>query len=141
LKPGFDSPARRGRAGAGEKTMTIAPVTLLVLATGALGGWLLFRYLMGERNSQVMVGLHFLMGAGALEVTALVLRGPPNGLRLAAGGAGGWAAGLLAAALLTGVLTAVIARPLPRGIAIGVWSHAGVATLAIGAVLVWAIRG
>jgi hypothetical protein len=121
--------------------MTTLPVTLLVLATGALGGWLLFRYLLGERNNANLVGLHFLMGAAALEVTAVLLRGTPDGRQLSAGGASGWAAGMLAAALVTGVLTAVIARPWPRGIAIGVWSHASVATLAIGAVLVWAIRG
>ncbi len=123
--------------------MTILPVTLLVLATGSLGGWLLFRYLMGSRNSPTLVGLHLLLGAGALEVMVVLLRGTPDGRQLPDSGAtaSGWAAALLAAALLTGLATAVIARPWPRGIAIGVWSHAGVAMLAVGAVLVWAIQG
>jgi hypothetical protein len=121
--------------------MAIAPVTLLVLATGTLGGWLLFRYIMGTRNNANLVGLHFLMGAGALEATAVLLRGTPAGAEPPSGSIAGWAAALLAAALLTGVLTAIIARPLPRGIALGVWSHVGVATAAIGAVLIWTIRG
>ena len=59
--------------------MTIAPALAVLGAAVLLGGWLGIRYLMGERNNRVLVGLHLILGIAGLEVLMLLLRGAPDG--------------------------------------------------------------
>jgi hypothetical protein len=117
--------------------MNATPVLLLLCTTVSIGAFMAWRYYTGVRNSQGLAAVHFLFGAGGLEVMALVLGGAPNG---AAGGSdslGPASALVLAAALLTGLFIPIIARPKPGIIGASVAVHATVATLAFGIFLLW----
>ncbi len=108
--------------------MMLVPI---VLAAALLGGWLLFGTLLGEPRAPGLARLHLLLGVAAVGVTALLIGEGASGTTPAA------AAALLATALASGTLPGLFARRWPAGIAAMVWSHAGVATIAIGAVLLW----
>ncbi len=116
------------------------PIVLIVGTTVSIGAWMGWRYIMGVRNHRALVMVHFLLGAAALEVMAVILRGAPNGEVMPATEVAKWAAGLMTAALLTGVLAPIIAQSSPRKVGPVLAVHAGVATLAFGTLLVWAIQ-
>jgi hypothetical protein len=83
------------------------------------------------------VAVHFLFGAAAFEMSALLLRGPPDGSAPIAGDAGPIAVLLLGGALLTGFAAPLIARPAPSAIGLTLAIHAVVAMAAVAAVAVW----
>jgi hypothetical protein len=117
--------------------MNATPVLLLLVATVSIGAFMAWRYWTGERNSQKLAALHFLLGAGGLEVMALVLGGAPNGAAGGGGTLGNASALVLAAALLSGLFIPIIARPKPGIIGVSVAVHAAVATSGFGIFLLW----
>ncbi len=117
--------------------MTATPVLLLLVANVSIGALMAWRHFTGERNSRGLAAVHFLFGAGGLEVMALVLRGAPNGAVGSVSSLGPVSALVLAAALLTGLFIPIIARPKPGIIGASVAVHATVATLAFGLFLLW----
>ena len=61
--------------------MVVAPALAVIGSTVAIGLYMGWRYLRGERNNRVLVGFHLVLGVIGLEVTAMVIRGAPSGER------------------------------------------------------------
>jgi hypothetical protein len=66
--------------------------------------------LRGVRSKPVLIGLHLLLGAGSLEVMAMLLHGTPNGAAIPAGRILQATAALLAFALCSGLVASMIGR-------------------------------
>jgi len=119
--------------------MTLLPPLLILAASAVLGIFLGLSFLRGVRKP-ALIGFHFLLGAAALETTAVVLHGAPNGEVATGGTLGNVVLGLLAAALLTGLATALLhaKRNVTGMMLVG---HGGIGLVAFALVCVWAIRG
>ncbi|NDA46223.1 MAG: hypothetical protein EBY21_02890 [Alphaproteobacteria bacterium] len=89
--------------------MPIFPFILLPLAVMIVGFVLVAYYLRGIRKPMI-IGLHVLLGFGALEVIVVLLKGTPSGESLPAGDFGNLAAGLLALAGFLGLLSPILGR-------------------------------
>lgn len=89
--------------------MPIFPFILLPLAVLAVGLVLLAFYLRDIRKP-VLIGLHVLLGFGALEVMVMLLKGTPNGESLPAGEFGNLSAGFFALAGFIGLLSPILGR-------------------------------
>ncbi len=85
------------------------PLMLLPLATMLLGFALALLLIRGKRKS-VLIGLHFLLGLGSLEMVVILLKGWPVGEAIPAGDFGAMAAGFLALAAFFGLLRPIIGR-------------------------------
>ena len=90
--------------------MLAIPAVLLLSGAVVLGVLLGLEYLRRVRSKPTMIGLHLLLGAGGLEVIAMLLRGTPDGAVLPAGAIGQVAAGLLAFALCSGLVAPLVGR-------------------------------
>jgi hypothetical protein len=119
--------------------MTIAPALAVLGAAVLLGGWLGTRYLMGERNNRILVGLHLILGIAGLEVLMLLLKGAPDGRAAVTGSTGMIAALILAVAMFTGLLVPILAPSRPRTIGPMIAVHAVVAAVGFGLLLLWAL--
>ena len=117
-----------------ESVPAVALVTVQVIFGLILG----FNYLNGVRNKPTLIGIHFLLGAVALEVMALMLRGAPSGWVADGKPTLTLAAALMAAALLTGLAGAMFGKPMPKTARVALYSHAGIAVAAYGALVLWA---
>lgn len=119
--------------------MTVAPVVLLLGTGAAIGAFMGYRYLRGQRNSRTLAGVHLLLGIGGLEVMVMLLRGAPSGEAVAHHAMGSIVALVIAGALLTGLFVPIIGKSRP-GI-VGGWLavHATVATIGVGMLLFWAL--
>ena len=82
---------------------------MLPLAAMALGLVLVACRLRGIRKP-VLIGLHLLLGLGALELLVVTLKGTPGADGLPAGDFGNVAAGCLALAAFIGLLTPILGR-------------------------------
>lgn len=117
--------------------MDAIPIIVLVTVQLGLGLYMGLNYLRGTRNKPTFIGIHFLLGAVALEVMALVMRGAPDGEQaenrtvLTAGAA------LVAAALLTGLAGAMLYKPMPKAARFALYSHAGIGIAAFAALMWW----
>jgi len=89
--------------------MPMFPFIVLPLAVLAVGLFLVSLHLRGLRKP-VVIGLHVLLGFGALELLVVLLKGTPNGEALPAGDFGNVAAGFLALAGFLGLLTPILGR-------------------------------
>lgn len=115
--------------------MAIGPILILVCATAALGLLLGVRYLRREARKPMLIGLHLLLGIGALEVTAYSLWGAQQD-----GGVpklGVAAAFALAAAMFIGLLAPIIGRRSRQTMSVALAAHASVATVGLALVLIW----
>jgi hypothetical protein len=119
--------------------MAALPVILLLLAAAGLGTIMGLRYLKGEKNKPTMIGLHFLFGAGGLEILVMVMAGSPDGSTASSGPSAGLAAGFVAAALIMGLIAALMARQFPKAVSALLGIHASIALAGIGLVIYWAI--
>jgi len=115
------------------------PVLLLVGATAALGLLLGVRYVRREARKPMLVGLHLLLGIGALEVLAYSLWGAQDGAGVPAQGAA--AAIALAAAMFIGLLSPILGRRSRRTMSIALAAHASVATVGIALSVIWIASG
>ncbi len=89
--------------------MPMFPFLILPLAAMALGVVLVGLHLRGIRKP-VLIGLHLLLGLGALEILVVLLKGTPSADGLPAGDFGNVAAGLLALAAFIGLLTPIFGK-------------------------------
>ncbi|HUN90511.1 MAG TPA: hypothetical protein VMU33_00530 [Burkholderiaceae bacterium] len=119
--------------------MKILPIVLLLSAAAILGILLGIQYLRRQRLPPVLIGLHLILGAGGLELLAVLLRGAPDGVVLSIGSAGRTAAGLLAAAMFTGLVAPLIGRGSRTTMNVALLAHVGVAVVGIGVLFAWVI--
>ncbi len=89
--------------------MTAAPVLILLAAAVGLGAVNLALRLRGARKS-VLIGVHLLLGIGALEVLVFFLKDANGGDGLPAGPWGNVAAGLLGAAVFIGLISPILGK-------------------------------
>ncbi len=120
--------------------MQAMPAILLVSVQVVIGLYLGFNYLNGERNKPALIGTHLLLGAVALEIMALLLRGAPNGEATAGRPVLTVAAGLTAAALLSGLAGAMFYKPMPKTAKVALYSHAVIGIAAFVALGFWVAR-
>lgn len=122
--------------------MPVAPAFVLLAASVALGLYLGWRYLRRVPNRPVHIGVHLLLGVAGLEAMVLLLRGAPDGTRLAAGSMGNAAALCLLLALMAGLATPLVAKRRARKVGTAaIAAHAGLAAAGFGLFLAWAIAG
>ncbi len=119
--------------------MTTVPILAILGGAVALGAVNLKLRLEGQRKP-VLLGIHLLLGIGALEVLVFFLRDANGGEGVPAGPYGNIAAALLAMAVFIGLLSPIVAknsRSLSNALLV-----AHVASGSLGAVtaLVWASR-
>lgn len=117
--------------------MTIIPILILICATAALGVALGVRYLRDAPRKPLLVGLHVLLGLGALEIAAYGLwsarqAGEASQLGVAAAGA-------LAAAAFIGLLAPILGRRSRGTMTVALIAHAGVATIGLGFAVAWTV--
>ena len=105
----------------------------------AIGLYMGLNYLKGAPNNRNLVAVHVIIGIIGLEVFALLLRGAPDGTRLAESRLGPASALLLAGALFTGFIVPLIARPRPVAAGPALAVHAAVGTIGFGALLLWVL--
>jgi len=113
------------------------PIIALLTVQVGIGLYMGMNYLRGTRNKPTFIGIHFLAGAVALEVMALVLRGAPNGDQAEGRSLLTAAAALVAAALLTGLAGAMLYKPMPKAARVALYSHAGIGLAAFAAIMLW----
>lgn len=89
--------------------MPVFPFILLPLGAMAMGLVLLVLHLRGVRKP-MLIGLHLLLGFGALELMVVLMKGTPNGDGLPAGEFGNVSTGFLALAGFLGLLTPILGR-------------------------------
>jgi hypothetical protein len=89
--------------------MPVFPFILLPLSAMALGVMLAICHLRSIRKP-MLIGLHLLLGFGALELMVVLLKGTPNGDVLPAGDFGNVSAGFMALAGFLGLLTPILGR-------------------------------
>ena len=89
--------------------MPMVPLILLPLAAMALGLVLVVLRLRGLRKP-VLIGLHLLLGLGALELLVVLLKDGSSDDGLPAAAFGNVAAGFLALAAFIGLLTPILGR-------------------------------
>jgi hypothetical protein len=112
-------------------------VFIPVVCTVALGLWLGLRYLGRKRNTPVMVGFHFLLGALSLEPMVIALRGGIGGPPAPASLVGTLAAAGLALALFSGITAVMIGRGSRRTANVALGTHAAVAASAFLLMVGW----
>lgn len=113
------------------------PALVVFGSTVAIGLYMGLNYLKGLRNNRNLVAVHILIGVAGLEVFALLLRGAPDGSRLAESHLGPAAALLLAAALFTGFITPLLAKSRPAATGPALAVHAAFGTIGFGVLLLW----
>jgi hypothetical protein len=116
--------------------MKAIPVAILLLAATVLGVVLGLRHLRRMRRPPVMIGAHLLLGAGGLELFAMLLRGTPSGTIFSAGTFGWVAAALLAVSMFAGVSAALFRRS-PRAAQLVLLTHAALGAVGVLLFFVW----
>ncbi len=113
--------------------MTLLPVTLIQIAAAISGIVVGVLYLRHVRKP-VMIGIHLLLGAGALEQLVILLPGLEDTHSRSTGVT---AAGCLAAALALGLVTSLWARGSRQASNIMVAAHAGIGAAGFLLFLAW----
>ena len=121
--------------------MRAIPAMLLLSGTVVLGLLLGVEYLRRVRSKPTVIGFHFLLGAGALEVIAMLLRGTPDGAARPLDGLLQWAAGLLALALFSGLMVPLIGRRSRATMNVALAIHVTLAIAGSGLCVGWCVRG
>jgi hypothetical protein len=114
---------------------------ILLSAAACLGIIMGIQYLRRVRSRPVMVGIHLLLGAGGLEVLAMMLRGAPDGGAAPARAVGAAAAGVLALALMAGIAVPLIGPRSRRAMNVALATHAGIAGAGLVLLIAWMLRG
>ncbi len=118
--------------------MRALPVVGLLGITIAIGLWMGLQYLRGQRNKVEIIGIHFLLGVGGLEVLLMIMVGPPDGDVVQDILAGQIAAGFIAAAMVIAIIAALGKRKSKGLTDITLAVHALLALLGFGLLLYWA---
>jgi hypothetical protein len=117
--------------------VTAIPPLLLLTASVILGVMLGIQYLQRKRGPPTLIGFHLLLGAGGLEVLAMLLHGTPDRRIVPSGGIVTYAAGLLLAAMFTGLLVPLIGRRSRPTMNVALAIHVGVGAAGFVLFLVW----
>lgn len=117
-------------------TIALPPIIILGLAV-SIGIFMGLRYLRGEANRPVVIGLHLLCAAGGLEALAMVMRGTPSGTAAQSNAFSMYGAGLVVAALLCGLVSQVLHRQYPRAGTVLLATHATFGAAGFAALLIW----
>lgn len=120
--------------------MKAIPVVLLLCGTVGIGTCLGILYLKRSRLPPVLIGLHFLLGAAALEVFAMLLRGAPDGTILSPSGMVRLAAGCVAAAMISGLFVPLIGGVSRRTVNVALLAHVTIGAAGFLLLLAWALR-
>jgi hypothetical protein len=91
-------------------TVRAIPAVLLLTGAVVLGVLLGIEYLRRVRSKPLVIGLHLLLGAGSLEVMAMLLHGTPDGAATPALKILQATAALMAFALCSGLVAPMIGR-------------------------------
>lgn len=121
--------------------MLAIPAVLLLSGAAVLGILLGLEYLRRVRSKPTVIGLHLLLGAGGVEVIAMLLRGTPDGAVMPAGAIGHAAAGLLAFALCSGLVTPLIGRRSRATMNVALAAHVTASAAGLVLCLLWFMRG
>lgn len=114
------------------------PPVILLGSSVALGLYLGYQHLQHRRNRPALIAFHILLGLGALETIAMLLRGAPNGAVMPGAALGKAAALLLIIAIIVGLLTPMLARDRPRPFATASLTlHASLAAAGFVLLCVW----
>lgn len=120
--------------------MKPVPILLVITVGAALGIYLAWRVLRGERGRPAVIGAHVILGVIGLEGVAMLIMGAPNGADPATGQLVRSAGLFLVLAVMSGFATPLIAKKRPRAVgltAIGV--HATIAAIGFGLLVTWAL--
>lgn len=120
--------------------MKPVPILLVITVGAALGIYLAWRALRGERGRPAVIGAHVILGVIGLEGVAMLIMGAPNGADPATGQLVKSAGLFLVLAVMSGFATPLIAKKRPRAVgltAIGV--HATIAAIGFGLLVTWAL--
>lgn len=117
--------------------MMTAPIVAVVSAAVILGVYLGVLFLKGIRRTPVLIGLHLLLGAAALEMCVMLLHGPPSGVTVPEGPYGRIALVLFAGAMFSGLLTPMLFKHSRQGGNAMLATHAGVGLAGFGLFLAW----
>ena len=115
------------------------PALLVFGATVAIGLYMGLNYLKGRRDNRNLVAVHIIIGIVGLEVFVLLLRGAPDGTRLAESQLGPASALLFAGALFTGFVVPLIAKPRPATTGPALAVHAVFGMVGFGALVLWVL--
>jgi hypothetical protein len=120
----------------------VRAVPLLLLLAGAVGLGVLLgvEYLRRVRSRPTVIGLHLLLGAGAVEVMAMLLRGTPDGTASPASAILKTAAGLLAFALCSGLVAPIVGRSSRATMNVALGVHVAGAVAGVLLFLLWVAR-
>ena len=89
--------------------MGTIPIVAIIGAAVVAGVYNLTLRLRGQRKA-TMIGIHVLLGIGALELLVFLLKDVNDGEGIAAGRYGNIAAGLLALAVFIGLISPIVAK-------------------------------
>ena len=115
------------------------PIVILITATVGLGIYMGLRYLKRIRNTPMIIGTHFLLGAATLEPMVIVLHGGVNG-HAKAPIFGVLSAAFVGLALMSGATAVMIGRQSRRTADIALASHAGLAATAFFLMVAWVLK-
>jgi hypothetical protein len=121
--------------------MRMIPVLVLFTATVALGLFLGYQYLRRIPSRPTMIGIHLLLGAGGMELVAMLLAGTPDGAAAPTGKLAHAAAALLLLALFTGLLAPMIGRRSRPTMNAALATHACAAGAGFALLLAWFALG
>lgn len=114
--------------------MTVLPAVIILGLTVALGLVMALRYLRGQPNNPVMIGIHFLLGAAVLEVLAVGLHSTPGGIA-AGGGFATFTLLFAGLALFSGIVRSLMRTSSASSSTALLAVHAAFATTALGLAL------
>lgn len=120
--------------------MRAIPAVLLLTGAVALGVLLGIEYLRRVRSRPVVIGLHLLLGAGSLEVMAMLLHGTPDGAATPARKVLQATAALLAFALCSGLVAPMVGRRSRSTMNAALGVHATSAAAGFVLCLYWFVR-
>jgi hypothetical protein len=128
-----------GDENGGEAQMTVWPAIAVFGTTVCIGIYMGWQYLMGVRNSRVLIGVHLLLGVVGLEVVAILVRHAFDTVDVPGGDWGRVAALALAAALFSGLMVPLLAPRYPRSITPGLVVHGVIGMVGFALLLAWAL--
>lgn len=120
--------------------MHAVPALLLLSVAVVLGLLLGIDYLRRVRSKPTLIGFHLLLGAGALEVIVMLLRGTPDGAVAPAGPLLEAAAGLLAFALCSGLVAPLVGRRSRATMHVALAVHVTASAAGFVLCLLWFVR-
>jgi hypothetical protein len=115
------------------------PALIVFGLTVAIGLYMGLRFLKGERNSPMLIGTHFLLGAGGMEVLVLAIHGTPMTPPIPLGTYGQPVIILFVMALISGVAAQLVFKNSVSAGTIALGAHALIAATGFGLLVTWLV--